>query len=377
MFIDEARVRVMAGKGGRGCVSFRREKFVPRGGPDGGDGGDGGDVVVLSDPGLRTLLHLRHVSLIQAERGGDGRGKQCYGRGGSGSVIRVPPGTTIYDAQTGAWIADLVQPGDAVKVAKGGRGGKGNEHFKSPTRRAPRIATPGEEGETRELRMELRLLADVGLVGLPNVGKSTLLSRVSNARPRIGAYPFTTLEPNLGIVAVGPFDSFVMADIPGLVEGAHEGRGLGIQFLRHIERTRLLLFLIDSDSEDPVGDLALLRNEIAAYSRSLARRPSIVAFSRCDLRGPDWQAPEIEGRTPVVFSAHSGRGVDPLLRSLWSTLLAVPEAAPADDEARTDSPSLIPFAWRVDRGADLGPHPWPRDWFVGPVDEGSEHLTNG
>ncbi|MDM7915181.1 MAG: GTPase ObgE, partial [Candidatus Eisenbacteria bacterium] len=270
MFVDEARIRVLAGRGGDGCVSFRREKFVPRGGPDGGDGGKGGDVLLLVDPDLRTLLHLRHQTSFAAERGADGGRKQCFGRNGADVLIRVPAGTIVKDAKTGAWIADLVEPGASIAVARGGKGGKGNVHFKSARRRTPRIATPGEEGTERELILELRLPADVGLVGLPNVGKSTLLARVSNARPRIGDYPFTTLQPNLGIVAVGESFSFVMADIPGLVAGAHEGRGLGIRFLKHIERTRLLLFLIDALSRDRERDLRMLRAELHSFSPELA-----------------------------------------------------------------------------------------------------------
>ncbi len=370
MFVDETRIRVVAGKGGDGCVSFRREKFVPRGGPNGGDGGAGGDVVLVVDPGLRTLSHLRHVGTVAAGRGENGMGKLCSGRGGAGRTIGVPIGTIVRDARTGAWITDLVAIGDSFRIARGGRGGKGNHHFKSSTRRTPRIATPGEEGEQREIRLELRLLADVGLVGLPNVGKSTLLARVSNARPRIGDYPFTTLEPNLGIVEVGPYWSFVMADIPGLVEGAHEGKGLGARFLRHVERTRILLFLLDSLSEHPAEDLATLRGEISSFSASLAARPSLVAFSRHDLRGADWVPPLIEGHAPIVFSAHSGEGLEALLQEIKRILQSAVEE-PIEPDSLTPSRAkdgtsgpLDAFASRVARGDDLGPRPWPTRVFV-------------
>jgi len=381
MFVDEVRLRVVAGNGGDGCVSFRREKFVPRGGPDGGDGGKGGDVVLLVGPDLRTLLHLRHQNLFRAERGGDGGSKQCSGPGGVDCLIRIPPGTIVRDAASGEWIADLVAPGQSLAIARGGRGGKGNVHFKSPTRRTPRIATPGQEGEARDLKIELRLLADVGLVGLPNVGKSTLLARVSNAQPRIGDYPFTTLQPNLGIVGVGATFSFVMADIPGLIEGAHEGRGLGTGFLKHIERTRLLLFLLDSGSPDPAADYAILRHEIESFSQSLARRPRLVAFSRADIHDGEHPYPEIEREAPIAFSAHTGEGVDPLLWRLCARLIEIDRTA-ASRAAGAGAPpaptgpvslSDLPFALRVDQGGDLGPHPWPERYFVGQLPEDAAH----
>lgn len=393
MFIDEARIRVVAGPGGDGCVSFRREKYVPKGGPDGGDGGDGGDVVLLVDPHMRTLLHLRHQNLFEAERGQPGQGKQCFGRDGADCLIRVAVGTTVRDTNTGERIADLVTPGDSIKIAHGGTGGKGNVHFKSSTRRTPRFATRGKAGEARNLLLELKLLADVGLVGLPNVGKSTLLSRVSNARPKIGDYPFTTLEPKLGIVAVGEFFSFVMADIPGLVAGAHEGRGLGTRFLRHIERTRALLFMIDSLSESPEEDLRVLRREIESFSPRLSHRPALIAVSRVDLHGPDWDPGPIGGSTPVAFSAQTGKGIDGLLGEIRRVLeqeatfiLTTPAVGEADSddadgptadqgewsETRDQQMMPVPFAIRVDRGADLGPHPWPAKWYVGVAEEPSE-----
>jgi GTP-binding protein len=376
MFVDEVRIRVIAGRGGDGCVSFRREKFAPRGGPDGGDGGKGGDIVLIVDPDLRTLLHLRHQTLFQAERGGDGGGNQCSGKGGADCLIRVPPGTIVRDATTGAWIGDLVTARESTVIGRGGRGGKGNVHFKSATRRTPRIATPGEDGEAHGLQLELRLLADVGLVGLPTVGKSTLLSRVSNARPRIGDYPFTTLQPKLGIVGVGDSFSFVMADIPGLITGAHEGRGLGTGFLKHIERTRLLLFLLDAASSDPAADYRILEHEIESFSESLARRPRLISFSRADVHDSSQAYPEIAGETPLAFSSHTGMGLDHLLRLLRERLIAIddgsdaavrtPASVLAGDDRASDE---LPFAIRSDRGMDLGDHPWPDRYFVGPISE--------
>jgi GTP-binding protein len=304
-------------------------------------------------------------------------GKQCSGRRGNDCLVRVPPGTIIKDGKTGAWIADLVELGDSLLLARGGKGGKGNVHYKSATRRSPRMSTPGGEGEEKELTLELQLLADVGLVGLPNVGKSTLLARLSNARPRIGDFPFTTLQPSLGIVAVGETDSLVMADIPGLVEGAHEGRGLGVQFLRHIERTRLLLFLIDSLSDDPERDFHLLLAELAAFSEPLARRPRIVAFSRGDLRGAGWDPPAIEGEDAMVFSSQSGQGIAELLARLRDGIQTVPADA---DPVRTEAPhaaSDLPFAWQVDRGLVRGPRPWPQRWIVGPIVEGAGEPAVG
>lgn len=378
MFVDEARVRIVAGSGGDGCVSFRREKFVPKGGPDGGDGGNGGDVVLLVDPGLRTLLHLRHATLFKAGHGGPGRGKQRTGKRGEDCVLRLPPGTIVRDAATGAWIGDLIADGQRMTVARGGAGGKGNEHFKSSTRRAPRIATDGKEGESRELQIELRLLADIGLVGLPNAGKSTLLARLSNARPRIGDYPFTTLEPNLGIVPIGEDFSFVMADIPGLVEGAHEGRGLGIRFLKHIERTRLLLFMIDCMSAEPGADFAVLHNEIAKFSPTLAQRPRLVAFSKADLRPPGWRPTKVAGEKTLAFSAHTGRGLTELLRRLRHRLeeLAVTEQ-PETKAPVTESVAEKPFADRIDAQEDLGVRPWPRQRYAAPVERNGEPRAEG
>ncbi len=291
MFIDEARIRVKAGDGGNGCVAFRREKFVPRGGPSGGDGGKGGDVVMESSERHNTLVHFRFNPEHKAERGRHGEGSQCSGREGAEVVLKVPVGTLVYDEDTGECVHDFSGPDERLVVARGGRGGRGNQHFATPTHQAPRESEPGRAGEERHLRLELKLLADVGLVGYPNVGKSTLISRISAARPKIADYPFTTLEPNLGVVSLGdPSEpghfSFVVADIPGLIEGAHHGAGLGTQFLRHVERTRVLVHLVDvsdaSGRPDPVHDYEVIKNELASFGAGLEKKPVIVVASKVD-----------------------------------------------------------------------------------------------
>ena len=283
MFVDTATVHVVAGTGGSGCVSFRREKSIPRGGPDGGDGGKGGDVIVEVDPHMRTLLDFRRRPHIRAGRGRHGMGANRTGRAGEDATIRVPAGTAIFDQETGEIVADLTGPGERAVVARGGRGGRGNARFASSTNQAPREWEPGEAGEERTLRLELKLIADVGLVGKPNAGKSTLLSVISAARPKIAEYPFTTLEPNLGLVQVGEYESCVVADIPGLIEGASEGKGLGHEFLRHIERTRVLLYLVDLTLDDPAAQLEVLRSELNAYSKALTGRPSALLLTKLDL----------------------------------------------------------------------------------------------
>ena len=290
MFIDEANIRVKAGDGGNGCLAFRREKFVPRGGPSGGDGGRGGDIVMESSERHNTLVHFRFNPEHRAQRGRHGEGSNRTGREGADVVLKVPVGTIVYDADSGERVHDFARPDDRVVIARGGRGGRGNARFATSTHQAPRECEPGRPGEERSFRLELKLLADVGLVGYPNVGKSTLISRISAARPKIADYPFTTLEPNLGVVAVGEEPeqiSFVVADIPGLIEGAHEGTGLGAQFLRHVERTRLLVHLVDvSDSSgrpDTVKDFEVIMNELASFGAGLETKPMLVAASKIDV----------------------------------------------------------------------------------------------
>jgi GTPase len=288
MFVDEVRITVKAGRGGDGSCSFRREMFVPRGGPDGGDGGNGGDVIFTASHRLTTLLDLRYQRHYEAEDGRAGSGSHCTGRRGKSVNVRVPVGTVIYDDSTGEMLADLVTDGESATIAEGGKGGRGNSHFATSTNRVPTHFEQGTEGEERELRLELKLLADVGLVGFPNAGKSTLIAAISAARPKISDYPFTTLVPNLGVVRYGEDRSFVVADIPGLIEGAHAGKGLGIQFLRHIERTSLLLQLIDVSecaTEDPLASFDIMRHELAAYDPTLAKRPFAVVATKIDAAG--------------------------------------------------------------------------------------------
>ena len=286
MFIDEVRILVKAGDGGNGCLAFRREKFVPRGGPSGGDGGRGGDVILVSSEHQNTLLKFRYNPEHKAERGRHGEGSNRTGADGQSLEVQVPVGTVVYDESTGARLYDFTHPGERFTVASGGRGGKGNARFATSTHQAPTEHEPGRSGEEKRLRLELKLLADVGLVGFPNAGKSTLISRVSAARPKIADYPFTTLEPNLGVVELPDYRSFVVADIPGLIEGAHEGHGLGIQFLRHIERTRLLVHLVDvseASGRDPVQDFETVMDELASFSRDLFSKPMLVVASKMDV----------------------------------------------------------------------------------------------
>ena len=288
MFVDEVTISVKAGRGGDGSCSFRREMFVPRGGPDGGDGGDGGDVVFTASERLTTLLDLRYQRHYEAEDGKPGGGSHCTGRRGKSVEVRLPVGTVIYDLNTGDQLADLVANGHSVTIARGGKGGRGNSHFATSTNRVPTRFERGTGGEEYELRLELKLLADVGLIGFPNAGKSTLIAAISAARPKIADYPFTTLVPNLGVVRYGEDRSFVVADIPGLIEGAHEGKGLGIQFLRHIERTSLLLHLIDVSEaavEDPVASFEIMRQELTAYDPAVAKRPFVVVPTKIDAIG--------------------------------------------------------------------------------------------
>ena len=321
MFIDRVAIEAVGGRGGNGCVSFRREKHVPRGGPDGGDGGRGGNVLVRVDPQMRTLLDLRYRKSYRAERGKHGQGKRKTGRSGADVIIEVPPGTVLKDMETGEQVADLVSAGQEIVVARGGRGGKGNYGFRSPTDQAPRRSTEGEGGEERSLEVTLKLIADVGLVGLPNAGKSTLLRTVSDAHPVVAPYPFSTITPVLGIVPVDVGASFCMVDIPGLIEGAHEGKGLGIQFLQHIERCSVLLFLLDAAGELPPEEAydQLLR-EVGLYSERLLERPRFIALNKIDLTAGsnEDELPEsLSGESLFRISALSGDGVGPLVTKLF------------------------------------------------------------
>jgi GTP-binding protein len=324
-FIDEARVFVHAGKGGNGAIAFLREKFRPFGGPSGGDGGRGGSVVFLVDEGMSTLLDFKYQPRVVARDGESGRGKQQYGKGAEDVIVRVPPGTVVFDESSGETLADLVMPGASAVIAKGGEGGLGNMHFVSSTRRSPRIATPGTAGEQRWIRLELRLVAEAGLVGLPNAGKSTLLTALSSARPKIAPYPFTTLAPNIGRVFISDEDSFTLADIPGLIEGAHRGQGLGIRFLRHITRTRLLIYVLDV-SENPESAFATVRTEIEAFDPALADRPALIALNKADLVTPYEARDAAEklraatGLPVFAISADQGEGLAPLIASIAQAL---------------------------------------------------------
>ncbi|MCS7301207.1 MAG: GTPase ObgE [Fimbriimonadales bacterium] len=338
MFIDEAIIEVEAGRGGDGCVSFRREKHVPRGGPDGGDGGDGGSVIFVADPKLSTLLDFHYQRRYKAERGAHGGGSTRRGRNGKSITLRLPVGTLIYDAETGELLADMARVGQKFVAARGGKGGRGNAHFATPTRQTPRFAEKGLPGEKRTLRLELKLLADVGIVGMPNAGKSTLISRISAAKPKIADYPFTTLVPNLG-VAQYQGQSFVVADIPGLIEGAHAGVGLGHQFLRHVERARLLLYLLDVSPfalEPPLEAFETLRRELELYKPELAQKPALIALNKIDTLAPDErdavhavrQTLEAQGFEVFPISAYTGEGLEALLARLAQRVAELPPPEP-------------------------------------------------
>jgi GTP-binding protein len=353
MFVDEVDIHITAGRGGRGCLAFRREKYVPRGGPSGGDGGHGGSIYVVASPHINTLINFRFHPEFEAQKGGNGEGSNRTGRNGGDLELAVPVGTLVYD-RTGApeiaptLLADLAHAGDRVLVAKGGRGGLGNAHFATSTNRAPRKVQPGEEGEEKWLRLELKLLADVGLVGFPNAGKSTLISRISAARPKIADYPFTTLTPNLGVVSLSDDRSFVVADVPGLIEGAHRGQGLGHQFLRHLERTKVLVHLVDvsgASGRDPVEDMDVIRRELELFAPALAAKPQIVAANKIDaLDDPD-RIRAVEQRAAALdlpffrISGVTGAGVPELLEAVWRTLAAAREADAAHVELTPPAPS--------------------------------------
>jgi GTPase len=332
-FIDEAIITVQSGDGGKGCVSFRREKFIPRGGPDGGDGGKGGDIVLKTSPRKRTLYQFRFKKHFKAENGSHGQGKQKTGKNGQDLTIELPPGTLITDADTGQVITDLIKCDETVILARGGRGGQGNARFKTSTNRVPRFAQPGEPGESKTLRLELKLLADVGIIGLPNAGKSTLITAISSARPKIGNYPFTTLFPSLGVVQTGWAEPFVVADIPGLIEGAHQGTGLGIRFLRHIERTIILVHLIDVsaiDADNLLKAYNTVNKELAMYNQELTEKPQIVVLNKMDL--PDvreaakkFQA-AIKEKQVILISALTGQGIENLKTKIIQLLDSLRES---------------------------------------------------
>jgi GTP-binding protein len=340
MFVDEARIHVAAGGGGNGCVAFRREKYVPRGGPSGGDGGNGGSIYLESTAHLNTLLKFRFNKEFRARRAGHGEGSNRHGKNSEDMVIQVPVGTVVYDNATGERLVDFDTEGKRFLVAKGGRGGRGNARFATATNQAPRRADPGTPGEERDMRLELKLLADVGLVGFPNVGKSTLISRLSAARPRIADYPFTTLEPSLGVVAVDEEDSFVMADIPGLIAGAHEGKGLGDRFLKHVERTRLLLHLIDVaefSGRDPIEDYHVIVRELESFSPVVARKPMLMVASRVDAAGDSNRLFTLrefcrgQKRPLYEISSVTGEGLEELKRAAWAMLQEVPRPSVTED----------------------------------------------
>ena len=344
MFVDEVGIHVAAGSGGRGCLAFRREKFVPRGGPSGGDGGHGGSVVVVASPHTNTLINYRFHPELTAERGAHGQGSNCTGQSGEDLELAVPIGTLVYEktgdpAESYKLLADLATEGQRVLVARGGRGGMGNARFATSTNRAPRKVQPGEPGEEKDLRLELKLLADVGLVGFPNAGKSTLIARISAARPKIADYPFTTLTPNLGVVGLSGDRSFVVADVPGLIEGAHRGLGLGHQFLRHLERTKVLVHLVDipgATGRDPVEDLDTLCRELQLFDATLAAKPQIVAANKIDAAHPIEDAPRIAalerranelGMPFFAVSGVTGAGVPDLLEAMWQRLASSRQTA--------------------------------------------------
>ena len=355
MFVDEAKILVKGGDGGNGCVAFRREKYVPRGGPSGGDGGHGGDIVIEANPNDNTLLRYRYNREFRAERGRHGEGSDCHGRSGEDTLLKVPVGTVIFDAESGEQLFDFTEPGQQYRAARGGRGGRGNGNpaFVRPWHQAPREHEDGRPGQERHLRLELKLLADVGLVGFPNAGKSTFISRISAARPKIAAYPFTTLEPHLGVVSADPDAApgngrtFVVADLPGLIEGAHEGVGLGIRFLKHVERTRLIAHLVDTsdaNDHDPVRDFEIIERELAAFSPALAEKPMIVVATKLDTTTDRTRLEELRafaakrGLEFHAISSASGEGVVELVRAIANALDRIPKPVEASEASKQCEP---------------------------------------
>lgn len=382
MFVDRVSIEVEAGTGGAGAEAFRRERGVPHGGPSGGDGGKGGDVVLVADAQLDTLLDYRYRNQYQAERGRHGEGKDRTGRSGEDLVLRVPPGTLVRDEETGEVLGELLADGARLVVAQGGTGGRGTGRRATPTRQAPTGWDPGEEGEHRRLELELKLIADVGLVGEPNAGKSTLLATVSAARPRIGEYPFTTLSPTLGVVSLSGFRSMVVADIPGIIEGAHEGRGLGFQFLRHVERTRTLAFLVPVDDPDPAATYRKLREELVGFSPELTSKRHCVLLTKVDLLPPDEEPPDVpapDADGVVHVSSVSGRGMDEALELLWGSLEEARSQKEGEGVGETraarskDEEAAPKDAGGEPGGARESREPGPADWS----DEWEEGWTQG
>jgi GTP-binding protein len=360
MFIDEAEIFVRSGKGGDGMLHFHREKYVARGGPDGGDGGRGGDVIFEVVPTLNTLASFRHHTRYIAEDGKRGGPNNMSGRGAEDLVVPVPPGTLVFNADTGDLLGDLVEPGQRLLVAKGGRGGRGNQHFATPSRQVPRIAEKGEPGADQKLRLELKLIADVGIVGMPNAGKSSLLAAVSNARPKIADYPFTTLEPNLGVAELDLDTSLVLADIPGPIEGAHMGVGLGDAFLRHTQRTRVLIHMLDGLSEDPLADFSQINSELALFDPALGKKPQIVALNKMDMleaqaRWPGVKAElEARGYTVIEISALAKQNLQPLLWKAHELLQTAPEPEPVAQGMPVYRPDADPREFTIERTDDGG-----------------------
>ena len=359
MFVDEAKISVKGGDGGNGCVAFRREKYVPRGGPSGGDGGNGGDIYLEANPNDNTLLRYRYNREFRADRGRHGEGSDCHGKSGADTILKVPVGTVVFDNDTGVQLFDLASPGQRVLAARGGRGGRGNGHpsFVKPWHQAPREHDDGQTGQERHLRLELKLLADVGLVGFPNAGKSTFISRISAARPKIAAYPFNTLEPHLGVVnadpdaAPGQERTFVVADLPGLIEGAHEGVGLGIRFLKHVERTRLIAHLVDTsdaNDRDPVEDFEIIMRELAAFSPALAEEPMIVVATKLDATTDRTRLEELRAFCKkralelLAISSASSKGIVKAVRAMADALDRIPPPEPAQAPAASDAPYASP-----------------------------------
>ncbi len=349
MFVDRARIRVVGGNGGNGCVSFRREKYVPKGGPNGGDGGNGGDVYLVASERTQSLLDFRYNPLWRGNRGRHGEGSGCHGRSGEDREMCVPPGTIVRDAETGAVVADLAQAGARFLAAHGGKGGKGNARFATSTNRVPRFAEKGEPGEERAFLLELKLIAEVGLVGLPNAGKSSLLASISAAHPKVADYPFTTLSPNLGVVKLSGFRTLTVADIPGIIEGAAEGKGLGHDFLRHIERTKVLLFLIDLGDADPAATYAVLDRELNQHSAAFAKRPRLIALNKADVteNRERYDTVKADFDRAYMISGVTGEGVPQLLEAAWQTLAAERDAEAARAQSETPPEREITYNYEA------------------------------